>query len=108
MVWTAWVLLAFTTAMTGVAPPADLWHWPRVREQTGEQQAMIDALRPGDPVQALADAYYGAARAAVAADESAVQVFARWVVAAVFLGFLLPLWSLSFATEAIGGDRENN
>ena len=32
----------------------------------------------------------------------------RWVVAAIFLSFLLPLWSLSFATEAIGGDREQN
>ena len=26
----------------------------------------------------------------------------------IFLTFLLPLWSLSFATEAIGGEREQN
>ena len=34
-------------------------------------------------------------------------VFCRAVVFLVFLGFLLPLWSLSFATEAIGGERES-
>jgi ABC-type transport system involved in multi-copper enzyme maturation permease subunit len=29
------------------------------------------------------------------------------VVFTVFLGFLLPIWSLSFATEALGGERES-
>jgi ABC-type transport system involved in multi-copper enzyme maturation permease subunit len=33
-------------------------------------------------------------------------VFANWVVFSVFVGFLLPIWSLSFATEALGGERE--
>ena len=69
---------------------------------------MIDALRPGSPLQAVANASFGAAHAIAASDTSAVQVFSRYVVAAVFLGFLLPLWSLSFATEAIGGEREQN
>ena len=108
MVWIALGLLAFTTAMTGMASAADLFHRPRFRQMTGDLQAMIDAVRPGSPVQALSDAYLGAARAIVASDASAVQVFARFVAAAVFLGFLLPLWSLSFATEAVGGDREQN
>jgi ABC-2 type transport system permease protein len=35
------------------------------------------------------------------------SVFSQWVVFLIFLSFLLPLWSLSFSTEAIGGDREN-
>ena len=69
---------------------------------------MIDAVRPGDPASALSDAYFGAARAALLTDESAVQVFARWFVVPIFLTFLLPLWSLSFATEAVGGEREQN
>ena len=30
----------------------------------------------------------------------------RWIVYSVFLSFLLPIWSLSFATEALGGERE--
>jgi hypothetical protein len=33
-------------------------------------------------------------------------VFSNWVVFSVFVGFLLPIWSLSFATEALGGERE--
>jgi len=33
-------------------------------------------------------------------------IFSNWVVFSVFVGFLLPIWSLSFATEALGGDRE--
>jgi ABC-type transport system involved in multi-copper enzyme maturation permease subunit len=37
-----------------------------------------------------------------------VEVFVRSVVFVLFLNFLLPLWSLSFATEAVGGDRESN
>ena len=108
MVWIALGLLAFTTIMTAVASAADLFHRPRYRQYTAEALVMIDAVRPGSPVQAVADASFGAAHAIAASDTSAVQIFSRYVVAAVFLGFLLPLWSLSFATEAIGGEREQN
>lgn len=34
-------------------------------------------------------------------------VFFRVFVFTLFLNFLLPFWTLSFATEGIGGDREN-
>ena len=36
-----------------------------------------------------------------------VAVFSRWVVFLMFLGFLLPLFSLSFGTSALGQDRES-
>ncbi len=108
MVWIALGLLAFTTAMTAVASAADLWHRPRFRLIAAEDQMMLGALAPGSAWHGLVDAALGAGRAAATTDASAAQVFARWVVAAVFLGFLLPLWSLSFATEAVGGDREQN
>ena len=36
-----------------------------------------------------------------------LAVFSRWLVFFLFLGFLLPLWNLSFATSALGSDREN-
>jgi ABC-2 type transport system permease protein len=49
---------------------------------------------------------YGSAR--VLLRESAFLVFSRWLVFSIFLSFLLPVWSLSFATEALGGDREHN
>lgn len=35
-----------------------------------------------------------------------LAVFSRWVVFLLFLGFLLPLFSLSFATGALGQERE--
>src|SRR5207249_4203974 len=32
--------------------------------------------------------------------------FTRAIMFSLFLGCLLPIWSLSFATEALGGERE--
>jgi hypothetical protein len=37
---------------------------------------------------------------------SAFVNFSRWLMFSLFLSFLVPLWTLSFATEAIGGERE--
>ncbi len=37
-----------------------------------------------------------------------VRIFFNAVVDGVFLTFLLPLWSMSFATQALGADRESN
>jgi ABC-type transport system involved in multi-copper enzyme maturation permease subunit len=37
---------------------------------------------------------------------SRFQMFSRWVLYSLFLSFLVPLWSLSFATDALGGERE--
>jgi ABC-2 type transport system permease protein len=50
-------------------------------------------------------------QAIAAADRQAVErsplyIFSTWVIFTVFMGFLLPIWSLSFATEALGGERE--
>ncbi|MBV9126093.1 MAG: ABC transporter permease [Planctomycetes bacterium] len=39
-------------------------------------------------------------------DRTGVLVFSNVVVFTVFLSFLLPIWSLSFATETLGGERE--
>lgn len=35
-------------------------------------------------------------------------VFAQGIIMSLLLGFLLPLWTLSFSTEALGGEREQN
>jgi ABC-2 type transport system permease protein len=35
-----------------------------------------------------------------------LAVFSRWIVFSLDLNFLMPLWSLTFATAAIGSDRE--
>lgn len=39
---------------------------------------------------------------------STVVAFARWVIFSLFVSFLLPLWTLSFATESLGGERESH
>jgi ABC-type transport system involved in multi-copper enzyme maturation permease subunit len=39
-------------------------------------------------------------------EHSDFYVFSYFVVFSLFVGFLLPIWSLSFATEAIAGERE--
>jgi ABC-type transport system involved in multi-copper enzyme maturation permease subunit len=44
---------------------------------------------------------------AIRNESKPLAVFSRWLVFFMFLGFLLPLWNLSFATSALGADREN-
>ena len=41
-------------------------------------------------------------------DATPFVVFSEGFVLTLFLGFLLPIWCLSFATEALGGEREGN
>jgi ABC-2 type transport system permease protein len=53
---------------------------------------------------AVQDAVAGASRIALV--RSKFFLFSNWLVFSVFVGFLLPIWSLSFATEALGGERE--
>src|SRR5207302_691765 len=36
------------------------------------------------------------------------MVFTRGFIFLIFFSFLVPIWTLSFATEAIGGERESN
>jgi ABC-2 type transport system permease protein len=70
-----------------------------------------------DRVRPYAIEHLGGAIAHAAVDQSdymarfrqetrPLAVFSRWVVFLLFLGFLLPLFSLSFATGALGQERE--
>ncbi len=63
--------------------------WPRLGAPGGADLAVLGAVQ-----QAL--------------DHSAFWVFTQTIVLGLFFGFLLPVWSLAFASEALGGDRENN
>ena len=49
----------------------------------------------------------GPIMASIKKESRPLPVFSRWVVFFIFLGFLLPLWNLAFATSALGSDREN-
>ncbi|HLN31927.1 MAG TPA: ABC transporter permease [Gemmataceae bacterium] len=67
-------------------------------------QVLPHAIPMPSSAAALQDAVAGATRIALA--RSRFYLFSNWVVFSVFVGFLLPIWSLSFATEALGGERE--
>jgi ABC-2 type transport system permease protein len=63
----------------------------------------------GSPLPALTEAIETAVAGAnwIALDNTPFHVFSTWVIFSVFLGFVLPICSLSFATEALGGERES-
>jgi hypothetical protein len=70
-----------------------------------ENMPVVGRWSPGATAAAgVEDTLTLAFRAAVT--RSPFYFFSNWVVFSVFVGFLLPFWSLSFATEALGGERE--
>lgn len=111
IVWIALGLLALTVAIVGVNALGgrwgmDQWRSPRRFGPTYRQWLeVVAAVPPIPPGSAVTNAVAGACGAIL--DQSGFLVFASWMVFAVFVSFLLPLWTLSFATEALGGERED-
>jgi ABC-type transport system involved in multi-copper enzyme maturation permease subunit len=60
-----------------------------------------------EPAVAVHDAVIASAGAVLGHEYTAFQLFSRWIVFGIFQGFLLPLLTLSFATDALGQEREN-
>jgi ABC-2 type transport system permease protein len=112
-VWIALGLLAFATVVVVLNTAGGRWtmaHWrffgrqgPTHQEWVAQSEAVTPLLSPGG--KAITNAYFAAHSAIL--KESDFLVFTRWFVFLLFLSFLLPLWSLSFATEALGGERES-
>src|SRR5262249_45344642 len=70
-----------------------------------EQSNGIGPLSPGGLLSmGVRDSLAAGAREIIG--RSGFFVFSNGFVFTLFLSFLLPIWSLSFATEALGGDRE--
>jgi ABC-type transport system involved in multi-copper enzyme maturation permease subunit len=127
MVWIALGLFAFAFAGVALQTARDRWgahHWrwprgqgPTYLEWTGRFPMAFGAVDHSPANHAVQHAIWGATRAILSSQArtvegeqlacSAFQVFSYSFVFSVFLTFLLPLWSLSFSTEALGGDREN-
>lgn len=112
-VWIALGLVGFTAALVGVATYAGRVGVPPWRPGWADNVRRGLAAVPQAPgAQAAEQAVLGAYRQLLREPELLRQVaflqFSRWVVFVLFLSFLLPLCSLSFATEALGGDRESN
>jgi ABC-2 type transport system permease protein len=116
MVWIAVGLLLFVVALEAIFTSMGAWsmrnwRWPYRQGPTFLQWAdeiqilmsLADRSAGGQGVQA---ALAAAVRSIVFS--SGFAIFSHWGVFLLFLSFLLPLFNLSFATEALGGERESN
>jgi hypothetical protein len=114
MTWIALGLLAFSVGLVAVFTAGGRWDmgqwrswrrgWATHQQFTGEMQAVLTLAGRAPDGGAVPAAVLGAGRELMA--HSDVLLFSRVAVFAVFVSFLLPLWSLSFATETFGGERE--
>jgi len=117
MVWVALGLLAFAAAFVAVNTALDRWNirtWRFSRAQPPLGQ-LVDSLEVTLYTLPRAEPIAPADPGVLAAVQRILQVtpwpfivFTQGIVMGLFLGFLLPLWTLSFATEALGGEREQN
>ena len=116
MVWMAVGLLLFAVSLVAIFTAMNAWsmrnwRWPYRQGPTfvqwaDEIQVLMssrDASAGGQGVQA---ALAASVRAIV--HQSGFTIFSHWIVFLLFLSFLVPLFNLSFATEALGGERESN
>jgi ABC-2 type transport system permease protein len=116
MVWIALGLLAVSVVLVVLWTARGSWDVARMRtpsrnrltneELTYALPAFLGAATRDSGVVGIAQAVAAAGRLRMQDPQTPVVVFTQSVVFLLFLSFLLPLWSLSFATEAIGGERE--
>src|SRR5262249_32138393 len=110
MLWIALALLGLITPVVTLNTLGNRWtmhHWryPRGVGPTYESiLGMLSSFPWPVPAAAVHNGFLGANSAILA--QSGFQNFANWWIFGIFLSFLLPIWSLSFATEALGGERE--
>jgi hypothetical protein len=119
MVWIALALLVFAVVFVGLNTALNRWdlnnrRWgPNRPEFTNREKADgMQKLLWGVPFDLGAvprvSPIAGAFQLALNSPSLKVYVFVNNIVFFIFLNFLLPLWSMSFAMEAVGGDREGN
>jgi ABC-2 type transport system permease protein len=110
MLWIALSLLALSTTFVALNGASGRWsmrHW-RMPRGSGPTFQEIDGALAALPLAPAASALrtgYEAVYSALLA-QSGFAVFANWMVFTIFLSFLLPIWSLSFATDAFGNELE--
>jgi len=115
MVWIAFGLLALAVIIVGLNTAAGRWsmaNWrvfgrngPSFDDWLVEQQTSMHTTPAAPETLAVNDAIFAAVRAVIG--ESDFLTFTRGFVVLIFVSFLLPMWSMSFATESLGGERES-
>jgi ABC-2 type transport system permease protein len=110
MVWIALGLLGLTLLQIAFVTQANRWnmaHWRHPRGKGPTYAELVDQMTaasalPGQPGASTVPLVLRT----VVHDSSGFFVFSEWVVFSVFTTFLLPLWTISFATEGLGRERE--
>ncbi len=114
MVWIALGLLAAAVLFVAINTQFSGWKLTHRRARPmrvsydhalNELQAANGMLSRSEPANAINFAALGCAWAVL--ESAAFQNFSQTLVFSIFLSFLLPLWTLSFATEALGNERES-
>jgi ABC-type transport system involved in multi-copper enzyme maturation permease subunit len=104
-------LLLLASLIVGLNTLNDRWsmaHWrsPRGLGPTyADWLAMVQTLPWSKEASLPVQACTGAGAAVIA--RGGFQVFSTWVVLSFFVSFLMPVWTLSFATDALGAESEN-
>jgi ABC-2 type transport system permease protein len=113
--WIALSLLGITTVAVAENTAQGRWgmdHWRSPRGVGPSYQLWLDGCTAATSEATAADPVSGGVGAAILGSsrvllaQSGFVVFTRWIVYFVFVTFLLPVCSLSFATEALGSERE--
>jgi ABC-2 type transport system permease protein len=120
MVWIALALLVFAAVFVSILTALGVWN-PNFRRWEWGKTPPLTAADRADVIQGVFWAVpFGAGATprenpvieawelVLSLPSLQVHRFVNTVVFVLFLNFLLPLWTMSFATEAIGGDREGN
>jgi ABC-2 type transport system permease protein len=114
MVWISLGLLALTIFIVGITTQANrwgMWHWRLPRARGPSYAEYWDMLQAGiaytwpvtvPDIGVLASGAFHAILYRV----SGIYVFSNWIAFGAYGTFLLPLWSLAFATEGLGRERE--
>jgi ABC-2 type transport system permease protein len=114
LVWIALGLLAFTAFFVHVVERRGRWsmaHWrypARVGPSYGEHLTQVEMVGylPWEPSQTAGLHFVSSSLRTMLYDGSGFLVFSNGIVFSLFATFLMPLWSLSFATEGLGWERE--
>ena len=114
MVWVALGLLGLTLFLVALSTHLGMYNrayerWPEDRGRFYVHHlndlTQATALPWQPPASAVRDMAVAAYRTAVF-EGSGFYVFTRWVVFEIVATFLLPLWSISFAIEGVGRERD--